>query len=171
MGSRSPPPGTLRTSVALTAVIFGLSALAGAKFASHPHRPVAELPPTVVANVSPIVPDVSAVMSNITPLGPQISLVFMDVAPLVASSRIVPISHVVSQMAAILSDISPVAVDISPVLAPVNSVVPQVSPIAAQVSILAQRKRRPQHREHHQTYNSSSHIASLVSGALWPLAS
>ena len=87
-------------------------------------------------------------MSNVAAVRPQISLVFADVAPLVASSGIVPISHILAQLAAVSSDVTLVAADISPVLAPVNSVVPQVSSITAQVAILAQRKCRSQHCKH-----------------------
>ena len=135
-----------------------------AAVAALPQGQLEDLPFAVVANVAPVVADISAIMPDVAAVGAQIALVVADVTSLCSRGRIVAVSNIVAQLAAVLANIALVTADITPVLAPVNSVVPQVSPVAAQVAILAQRKRRSQHCKHHQTDNSSSHIASLVSG-------
>jgi len=125
-----------------------------------------KLPFAVVANVAPIVPDVTAVMPNVAAVSTQVAFVLVNVAPLVAGGRVIPVPHVFAQLSAVLPDVALVRSNVSSVLAPVNSVLSKVSPVAAQVAILAQRKRRSQHCKHQQSNDSSSHIASLVSGPL-----
>jgi len=108
-------------------------------------------------------------MTQVAPIGVQISLVMPDIAAKMAGLPIVSVPNCPVQLAAILAKITLVTANVSPVLTPVNSVPTKVSPVGTQAAILAQRKSRPQHREHHQTYDTSSHIASLVSGpnGLW----
>lgn len=120
----------------------------------------------IVANVAPIMPDVFPVTPNIATVCSKISLILVDVAPLGSRCTAISISRVIAHLAPVLPDVTGIVANITPVLMPVNSVVSNILPVAAQVAILAQRKRRSQHCKHHQSYDSSSHIASLVSGPL-----
>jgi hypothetical protein len=115
--------------------------------------------------VSPVVPDVTAVVTQVSVVGTQASPVVPNVTLLLASSLVISIAEIVPHSAAVLADVAAVGPNVLPVLSPVNSVLAQVLSGRA----LAQRKSRSQYSKHQQTNDSSSHIASLVSGPDWPL--
>ena len=114
-------------------------------------------------------PDVATIMKQVAPVRAQIPPVMPDIsAKLMGPPVVVPLNCFV-QLTPVLANIAPICANVTPVVTPVDSVPTKVSPVAVQVASFAQREHRSQDCKHHQTYELSSHIASLVSGpyGLW----
>ena len=127
------------------------------------------LPLAVAVNVSAVMPDVAAVVAHIAMIGSQVAVVIANVTSLLARSGIVAIANVIAQLVTVLSDVTLVVTDVAPVLPAVHSVVMQVAAVVSNIWSLGQSYSRAQQCKHQQSNNSSSHIASLVSGPLRPL--
>jgi hypothetical protein len=122
----------------------------------------------VASNVATVMPDVPTITAQVAPIGAQISLIMPHISTKTMGFSIVSVANRPAQLPPVLANITPVSVNVSPVMPPVNAVPTKISSVGANFTALAQRKRRSQHCKHHQTYDSSSHIASPVFPALWP---
>jgi hypothetical protein len=109
-------------------------------------------------------PDVTAIMKQAAPVRAQIPPVVPHISAKLMDFPVVSPLHSLVQLPLVPANITPVCANVIPVLTPVNSVPSKVSPVAAQAASFAQREPGSQDCKHHQTYELSSHIASLVSG-------
>ena len=113
--------------------------------------------------IAAVMTDVTTIVADIATIGTQVSFVISDVACLMAGGSVIAIPQISVQRALVLVDVLFVVVNVTPVLSAVDSVVSQIASVLADIA-LTERKCGSQDSKHQQTNDSSSHIASLVSG-------